>query len=112
VLAQHLRLKRPQDFQRIRDQGRHLRGGLVSLNVLGNDLPHNRFGFVISRRVGNAVVRNRVKRRLRAAVRSRLNRLARGFDIVVISHAAAAAASYHELDARLADLFQKAGLLD
>ena len=112
MLARHLRLKRPQDFQRIRDQGRHLHGGLVSLNVLDNDLPHNRFGFVISRRVGNAVVRNRVKRRLRAVVRSRLTKLDEGFDIVVISHAAAAAASYHELDARLADLFQKAGLLD
>jgi ribonuclease P protein component len=112
MLAQHLRLKRPQDFQRIRDQGGHLHGGLVSLNVLSNDLPHSRFGFVISRKVGNAVVRNRVKRRLRAAVRNRLNRLAGGYDIIVISHATAAAASYHELDARLADLFQRAGLLD
>ena len=111
MLARHLRLKRPQDFQRIRDRGRHLHGGLVSLNILGNDLPHNRFGFVISRKVGNAVVRNRVKRRLRAAVHSGLNKLAGGFDIVVIGHAAAATASYHELDARLMDLFQKAGLL-
>ena len=112
MLAQHLRLKRPQDFRRIREQGQHLRGGLLSLNVLGNDLPNNRFGFVVSRRVGNAVVRNRVKRRLRAAVRSRLNGLVRGFDIVIIGHAAAAAASYRELDARLVELFQKAGLLD
>jgi len=112
MLAHHLRLKRSQDFQRIRDQGRHFRGGLLSLNVLGNDLPNNRFGFVISRRVGNAVVRNRVKRRLRAAVRIRLNELAGGFDIVVIGHTAAATASYRELDARLVELLQKAGLLD
>lgn len=112
MLARHLRLKRPQDFQRIRDQGQHHRGRLLSLNVLGNDLPNNRFGFVVSRRVGTAVVRNRVKRRLRTAVRNRLDKLVGGFDVVIIGHAAAAAASYRELDARLVELFQKAGLLD
>ena len=111
MLARHLRLKHPQDFQRIREQGKHLRDRLLSLNVLANNLSHNRFGFVTSRRIGNAVTRNRIKRRLRVAVHSRLNRLAAGYDVVVIAHPVAASASFHDLDARLDDLLGKAGLL-
>lgn len=50
-----------------------------------NGLPLSRFGFSVSRRVGNATVRNRVKRRLREVVRLQRDVLADGWDVVFIA---------------------------
>lgn len=54
-------------------------------------------GFVVSRTVGNAVTRNRVKRRLRSLVRERLPMLPTGSQVVVRALAPAAAAPYRQL---------------
>ena len=57
-----------------------------------------RVGFVVSKAVGTAVVRNLTKRRLRASIATRLHVIPAGVDVVVRANAAAAAASYAELD--------------
>ena len=74
-----------------------------------NQLPHNRYGFITSKRLGNAVVRNRVRRRLREGVRSLAVRP--GSDVVVSARAPAAQADYHELKRAVANLFARAGIL-
>lgn len=73
-----------------------------------NGLPHNRFGFVTARAVGKAVVRNRVRRRLREAARSLP--LKGGWDVVVIARRSAAEATYRELRETMASLLTRAGL--
>lgn len=60
------------------------------------DLPP-RVGFVVSRAVGSAVVRNRTKRRLRALMAARLPSVPAGFDVVIRANAAAAEASFDVL---------------
>jgi ribonuclease P protein component len=110
MLPQHLRLKRSQDFHAVRQAGRRWRGKLISLSVLPSGLPHSRYGFVVSRSVGAAVVRNRVKRRLRAAVRSLLPHLVEGYDAVIIAHPPAAEATFQELEEMLVSLCHQADL--
>ena len=69
------------------------------VHVAGTSVPGPpRVGFVVSRAVGGAVVRNLVRRRLRELVRSRLDRLPEGL-LVVRATPQAAAASYASLDA-------------
>lgn len=73
----------------------------------GPTLPAARVGFVVSKAVGNAVVRNRTKRRLRHAVRERLTVLPPGSLLVVRAQPAAALASYTELVADLERCLQR-----
>jgi ribonuclease P protein component len=66
-----------------------------------------RVGFVVSRAVGGAVVRNRTKRRLRAITASRVGRLPAGADVVVRANPPAGQASSRELAEALDPLWDK-----
>jgi ribonuclease P protein component len=111
MFARHMRLTRPNDFETARHSGRHWRDRLLTLNTLPNDLPHSRFGFVVSRRVGKAVMRNRTKRRIRSATHEWLPQLLPGYDLVIVAHPPASGASYAELVEGLGSLFERARLL-
>lgn len=106
------RLKDRADFTAVRERGRRWRGDLLILNALQrpSDGP-TRFGFVVSRRIGKAVVRNRVKRRLRAAVRRQIAGMARGYDVVVIARPGLGDTSYAVLADAVATLLRLARLI-
>ena len=85
MIARPLRLRRPFDFEHVRRHGRSWSTPLVVLVTLPNALEHNRYGFAVGRRIGKATARNRVKRRLREAVRDLHPSLRPGYDVVVIA---------------------------
>jgi len=96
VLASQQRMRRAADFRVA------LRGGLtVSASLAASDpgSPDVLVGFVVSRAVGGAVVRNRVKRQLRHAVRPHIGALPAGALLVLRGLPAAAAADPGRLDA-------------
>lgn len=70
-----------------------------------------RAGFVTSKRIGTAVIRNRVRRRLRDIVRTQQGKLREGFWFVVIARPAAAAASYQALKDEWLRLAERASIL-
>jgi ribonuclease P protein component len=78
--------------------------------IVDGEEPPARIGFSVSRRVGNAVVRNRVKRRLREIVRKRLSHVAPGWDIVITARATAAEAEYGALEEDVRETFTRARL--
>jgi ribonuclease P protein component len=69
-----------------------------------------RIGFSVSKRVGGAVIRNLVKRRLREAARHQLAAVSGGWDLVVTARPSAASVGYPVLAAELDDLFTCAGM--
>lgn len=108
-MRKELRLRRRKDFDNVYRYGRAFNNRLLVLRTLPNDLEHNRYGFVTSKRLGKAVARNRVRRRLREAVRS--FDVAPAYDIIVSAKTAAAEADYHELRLAVGDLLSRAGIL-
>lgn len=78
------------------------------MKALPNGLDLSRYGFSINRRVGGAVVRNRVKRLLREILRE--TPLRPGWDIILLARSAAAKASYAELKEEVGNLLVRAGL--
>ena len=109
------RLTRATAFARVKKDGRSFPGRLLVLGVLTEAEPNSdsgsRIGFVTSRRVGGAVVRNTVRRHLREAVRHSRPRLLAGCWIVVIARSYAARATGHELAAEWLKLARRAGIL-
>ena len=82
---------------------------MLVLMLRPNHLPLSRFGFSVSKRVGNAVQRNGVRRRLREIARNA--RVKDGQDLVVIARARAVSANYIKLDTSLKALLARAGAL-
>ena len=102
------RLKRSRDFARVRREGRTVRGGLLMLGVLQVEQePAFRIGLVTSRRVGGAVVRNRVRRRLREIVRKHQHALRPGLWLVIVARPLAGRATSAELEAECLCLIER-----
>lgn len=89
------RLRRRRDFDAVYREGRPAHGDFLSLRTRPNGLEYSRFGFAVNKRAGGAVTRNRVKRRLRAALTSL--GLPGGWDVVVSARAPAATVPYDDL---------------
>jgi len=100
--------KRTQ-YTLVYDEGRSWVSGLVVMKALPNGLALSRYGFSVTRRVGKAVTRNRMKRLLREILRP--VSLEPGWDIVFIARPAAAAASYADIKKSITELLSQAGLI-
>jgi ribonuclease P protein component len=103
------RLTEGKRFSLIHREGRGWANRLLVLKIIPNDLDRNRFGFLAGKRIGKAVVRNRVKRRLREVVR--LAPMKDGWDIILIARKGTSEASYHQLKRAAEDLLKRARLL-
>jgi ribonuclease P protein component len=110
MLPAQARVRTRDEHARINRAGRRVRRGPVVVHSLstGGDAPA-RAGVVVGRKVGTAVVRNRVRRRLREQVRTRLAGVAPGTLIVVRALPEAAAASSAELGAALESALRPPG---
>jgi ribonuclease P protein component len=82
---------------------------LLVVRVLPNGLDHSRFSFQVSKRIGNAVIRNRVRRRLREVVR--LTPVKAGWDAVFIARRGAEKAKYQQLKQATDNLLRRTRLL-
>jgi ribonuclease P protein component len=103
-------LRRRVDFDRVFQQGRHNSGKLMAVRCVPNDVTLSRFAFAIPKRVGGAVVRNRVRRRLREILRA--SSVREGFDVVISVRPDAASSGFDALRQELTTLLKRSRLLD
>src|SRR5215218_2390124 len=104
-------LTRPQEFLALQERGTMRSHPLLSARVLRTGLATTRFGLATSRALGSAVVRNRVRRRLRQAIRALLPSLRPGWDVLVIARPAIVRAEYGTMRDALSRLLGRAGVL-
>ena len=102
-------LTKTQQYALVYNKGNSWISSSVVMKALPNELSLSRYGFSVSRRVGNAVVRNRVKRLLREILRQAP--LKSGWDIVFIARPAAASTEYTSLEKSINNLLAQARLL-
>ena len=106
------RLIRTGEFARVRTEGKPVHGKMLVLGVLkGCGEMDCRVGIVTSRRVGGAVVRNRVRRLLREIFRVMRPRLVRGVWLVAVAKSSAAKASLSKLGEECSQLARRAAIL-
>jgi ribonuclease P protein component len=96
--SRRTRLTDSPEFERAYRQGKAYRGKLFSVHAFPNELGTPRLGLSVSRRVGNAVVRNTVRRRLKEVFRSTMSDIPGDLDVVVSARPPAANAALGELE--------------
>lgn len=96
-----VRLLRRSEFRRVYNEGQRRTAPLCTVFFRHNGLSQSRLGITVPVRLGGAVFRNRVKRRLREAFRLSQARIAGGWDIVLNPRAAVATAPFEELRSAL-----------
>ncbi len=106
------RMKRPEDFRRVYRNGHMKFGKFTAVHVL--EVPEEesfRVGFSVSKKVGNAVVRNGIKRRLREILRSLDSELPSGYHMVIGTKVRARDADYWDLEKDICQVMKGLGFL-
>lgn len=97
-------LRRNADFQKVYANGVSHANRYFVMYVSENHQGRNRLGISVSKKVGNSVVRHRVKRLVKESYRLQENRFNSGLDVVIIARASAASVSYRETESALIHL--------
>jgi ribonuclease P protein component len=104
-------LKKNHEFKRLYNKGKSAASQYVVVYCRQNGRAENRIGFTVSTKIGGAVQRNRIRRRLKEIYRINEEKLSKGYDIVIVSRIKSRYAAYRELESSVLSLFGKLNLL-
>ena len=104
-------LKKNSDFRRLYNKGKSAVNPYMVVYCRRNKENNNRLGYTVSTKQGHAVVRNRVRRRLREIYRLNAHRISSGYDIVIVARARCVGGDYWKMEKAFLSACEKLGLL-
>jgi len=104
-------LRKKTHFQEMYSVGKSYANRLVVLYIIPNTNQTRRIGFAAGKKLGNAVVRNRVKRLLREAYRLQQNELVTGYNLLLVGRKGMINLGFEPVRAAVRDLFKRAKVL-
>lgn len=108
-MRRKFRIKKNEDFQTVFKQGKSIANRQFVIYMLQKPEEREfRIGLSVSKKIGNAVTRNRVKRLIRQVFLEEKHRIASGNEFIIIARKPAADMNYHEVKSSLNHLFRKA----
>jgi ribonuclease P protein component len=112
MLPKTLCLKNKKDFEKVFKIGSGFKEDFLYLKFAKNNLKNSRFGFVVSKKFSNkAVVRNKIKRRLRSLIEINLDKIKKGVDCIIIVRPGLEITDFWDLEKKIDKLFKKARIL-
>jgi ribonuclease P protein component len=112
MLPAKYRLRRKADIELVFAKGKNTFDPLCGARVRKTNLPETRFAVVVGTKVSKlAVIRNRLRRRVREVIHHRLGDIATGYDIVLLVRSEAKTTSFFDLEAHVLTTLRKTGLL-
>ncbi len=107
MLPKSHRLHHAADIALVKRHGQSKRHPLIILLVRKNELEVSRFAFITSKRVGNAVVRNRIRRLMRESIRLHLPNLHEGNDCLLIARQGSDEVAFVEIETAVSQLLHR-----
>ena len=104
-------LKKNSDFRRLYSKGKSAVTPYMVVYCRRNKDKANRLGYTVSTKLGHAVVRNRVRRRLREIYRLNAHKLSSGYDIVIVARTRCVGGDYWKMEKAFLSACEKLGLL-
>jgi ribonuclease P protein component len=112
MLKQKFRLKNKKDFDNVYKKGRKAASRFFLIKVKSNQKDISRIGFVVSKKiVSKIVLRNKLKRKMREAIRLLIDKIKPGYDIIIIATTSASLKNYIEIEKDLKKLLKDRQLL-
>ncbi|MCL1806096.1 MAG: ribonuclease P protein component [Oscillospiraceae bacterium] len=103
-------LKQNREFRSLYARGKNTAGVYLAIYARRNRFGVTRLGITASTKLGNAVVRNRVRRRIKEAYRLQEDRFAKGFDLVIVARSRAIEADFTALKSEMLRMGTKLGV--
>lgn len=105
-------LSKQKDFEQVAKKGSSFFTSELGIKIIKNNLEKNRYGIVVNLKVDKrAIVRNKIRRCIRAIIRLDNQKLKQGFDVMILTRESIKDLSYQEIKIKIEELFRKAKLL-
>lgn len=95
------RLRNNMEFKKVYSGGKNYWNRNLVLYVRKNNMEHSRVGYSITKKIGNSVVRNKVRRRMKEIYRLEFNNIKAGYDIIIIPKKNIVDISYRDLESAM-----------